>query len=220
MSISSITKLESESESLVTGFSTTRSTVFLTVLSTVCVTLLVTVLTPLAVLTLDEVLFVVLAEVCGLVFRLADFESGGLVDFEGVLVVVVVGSLNPVYSSHFGPITSLMPPQISSLFVVDVDLMEIAVEDDGSDFVAFVCFQISNSPLVELFLAELDCETDPPVVFIPLQNRNPPTAEPALTEAVVEVVVDGVVLTTTFSKRSLLCSCLLSEYGISKSRQK
>ena len=135
------------------GFSTTRSNVFLTVFSTVCVTLLVTVLTSFAALLLLILVLELLVGLFGADF--VRFVPDARV-FEVVVleVVLVVGSLNPVYSSHFGPMTSLMPPQISSLFVDEVDGVDLTDEDEDaeSDFVDTVVplavfFQISNIPL-------------------------------------------------------------------------
>jgi hypothetical protein len=237
ISISSITKLESESESLVTGFSTTRSKVFLTVFSTVCVTLLVTVLT-----SLEAALSLILVLELLVVLPGADFVRLVLdaCVFEVVVleVVLVVGSLNPVYSSHFGPMTSFMPPQISSLFVDEVDGVDLTDEDEDaeSDFVdpvvPLAVFQISNIPLVLPFLTTdplvwTDTDTDSAATLpLPFQNPNPLVPELSPADAVVEAAVTlGVLLLlllllVVFSKRSLLCSCVLRVYGSESSLQR
>lgn len=238
ISISSITKLESESESLVTGFSTTRSNVFLTVFSTVCVTLLVTVLTSFAALLL---LILVLELLVGLFG--ADFVrlvlDARVFEVLVLEVVLVIGSLNPVYSSHFGPMTSFMPPQISSLFGVEMDGVDLTDDDEDAetDLVdpvpLAVFFQISNIPLVLPFLTVdplvwTDTDTDSTAtVPLPFQIPNPLVPELSPADAVVEAAVTlGVLLLLllllllVFSKRSLLCSCVLRVYGSESSLQR
>jgi hypothetical protein len=130
------------------------------------------------------VLLVLLLKV-DFVGRLLGFVLGlrvGLVDL--VRFVVVAGiSLGTVYSSHFGPMTSLMPFQRSSLFAEEVDLMDLMDKDadDGFDFVfavgvvdVFSLFQISNLPLVELEIAFDFEDTVVLALFAPFQNPNPP----------------------------------------------
>lgn len=152
-----------------------------------------------------------LGDVC-LGFRFVDLVLGVLVDFEveRVVAVVVVGSLNPVYSSHFGPMTSLMPPQISIRFALEVDLTDFS---DGLEevvpveVIAFGRFQISNRPRVELGVTEVDDVADV-VIDFPFQNLNPAVEGSDLME-VVEVVIGVVFTTVTLSNRSRLCNCLL-----------
>lgn len=176
-------------------------------------TLLVTVLASL--LTPTVALFVLLLEV-DFVGRLAGFVLGLRVALEMVLLVVlVVGiSLGAVYSSHFGPITSLMPFQRSSLFAEEVDLTELTdLGDEDKDFVldlvdvvVFGFFQISNLPLVEL---ETDINFEEVVelaLFLPFQNLNPPTRELENPADVVVVAEDctEILVVIDLSNRSRL----------------
>ena len=206
-------------------------------------TLLVTVLTSLAaalslILVLELLVGLFGADFVRLVLDVRVFE---VVVLE---VVLVVGSLNPVYSSHFGPMTSFMPPQISSLFVDEVDVVDLTDEDEDddedaeSDFVdpvvpLAVFFQISNIPLVLPFLTTdplvcTDTDTDSAAtVPLPFQNPNPLVPELSPADAVVEAAVTlGVLLLLllllllVFSKRSLLCSCVLRVYGSESSLQR
>lgn len=163
--------------------------------------------------------------------RLAGFVLGLRVALEVVLLVVlVVGiSLGAVYSSHFGPITSLMPFQRSSLFAEEVDLTELTdLVDEDKDVldlvvvVVFGFFQISNLPLVELEMDFAFKELVELALFPPFQNRNPPTRElenpvdeVALTEDCTEILV-----VVALSNLSRLCNCLLSVNGSTRRLQK